>query len=341
MSDTINFSKFEKSFKTLNTSKICKTKLKNQLFEFIPKLFNYEEEGEKLNFDLLIIKDFEKEKRKVSGYLFKKIIEVKSRDLNLRKHIKSIAPFSKNSWNLYIGVEGTKYSFGIYKDFSGINAVGLEVILKNNYLQIFKVDKDILEFKNQDNTFLLETSINKKKDLGNRKSNINSLVNCLTKGHDLDNSNLEPFKKNLSNFLFNTFDKIHGTIIIVVDSDEDIDDFFINSIIKFDEPISLFDEFTMYVENCSKEDKIIQEYYSKVGMLSICTNIDGITILNTRAELLAYNVFIKNETAESNNDISGGARKKAAVTIEGKEIETLKGLYFQSHDGDCYFKEFN
>ena len=53
MNKIITFNNFQEEFKNLDKNGICTEKLQEQLFEFIPTLFNYEEEGEKLNFNIL------------------------------------------------------------------------------------------------------------------------------------------------------------------------------------------------------------------------------------------------------------------------------------------------
>ena len=54
MNEIITFNNFQEKFKDLDKNNICTNKLQEQLFEFIPTLFNYEEEGEKLNFNILM-----------------------------------------------------------------------------------------------------------------------------------------------------------------------------------------------------------------------------------------------------------------------------------------------
>jgi hypothetical protein len=338
MSEIVTFNNFKEKFKSLDKNIICTDKLQKQLFEFIPTLFNYEEEGEKLNFNILIIKDFESTKHKLATFLFQKFINISEEKLNLKKHIKSIAPFSKNAWNIFISIENKKIIFGIYKDFSGIESVGLTDVLKDTYIEISKIDKDIIEFQNSHKLFHLHLSIVEKNISINRKSNVFALVNMATSLID-DESNKSSFVKNFSNFLFQTFEKIHGTIIVIVNANSELDKYFSNGII-LEKPINLFNEYNNYIQNCSKNDSVIQRYYSLMGLLSVALDIDGVTIINTKAEIIAYNVFIDNDKSVVDTSIvNGGARKRAAYSIEKSNINGIKGLYFQSHDGDSILKE--
>lgn len=338
MNEIITFNNFQEKFKDLDKNGICTNKLQEQLFEFIPTLFNYEEEGEKLNFNILIIKNFESTKKKLATFLFQKLITIDEGKLNLKKHIKSIAPFSKNSWNIFISIENKKLIFGIYKNFSGITSVGLTDVLQDKYIEISKIDKDIIEFQNSHKLFYLHLSIVDKDISINRKSNVLDLVNISTSLID-DENNKPSFIKNFSNFLFQAFEKIHGTIIVIVDADKKLDKYFSNGII-LEKPINLFNEYNNYIRNCSKDDSVIQRYYSLMGILSVALDIDGITIINTKAEIIAYNIFIDNDkNTVDTSVVNGGARKRAAYSIEKSNINGIKGLYFQSHDGDSSFKE--
>jgi hypothetical protein len=338
MNEIITFNNFQEKFRELDKNHICTDRLQEQLFEFIPILFNYEEEGEKLNFDILIIKDFESTKKKLPTFLFQNLINIDDEKLNLRKHIKSIAPFSKNAWNIFISIENQKLIFGIYKNFSGISSVGLTDILQDKYIEISKIDKDIIEFQNSHKLFYLHLSIVEKDISLNRKSNVQDLVTLATSLID-DESNKLNFSKNFSNFLFQAFEKIHGTIIVIVDANKALNDFFSNGVI-LEKPINLFNKYNNYIQNCSKDDSVIQEYYSLMGLLSVALDIDGVTIINTKAEIIAYNVFIDNDKNKVDTSVvNGGARKRASYSIEHNKIDGVKGLYFQSHDGDSSFKE--
>ena len=57
MYSTIKFGTFKEYFEELDIGNILNESLRRQFYEFLPNLFNYEEEGKKLNFDILFIKD--------------------------------------------------------------------------------------------------------------------------------------------------------------------------------------------------------------------------------------------------------------------------------------------
>jgi len=66
-------------------------------------------------------------------------------------------------------------------------------------------------------------------------------------------------------------------------------------------------------------------------------NFDGITVVDTTGRLLAYNVFVENNINRTKN-VVGGARKRAAYTIINSRRKHIVGVYFQSHEGEIFYK---
>lgn len=335
MTDSITFETFGDFFDKLNSAELVDDELKNQFYELIPLLFHYEEEGEKLNFNIIFIRNFEQNKKLLPSFIFQKIITVNKNKLNLRKSIKSIAPFSKNGWNIFVSIS-ENFEFGVYKNLSGLDSIEIKNILKSNdFFQVDKIDNSKLLFLNADIDFLLHIAITKETQEFNKKENIKKLVKFFT--NKITNEHKDKFTANVSNVLFHNFDKIHGTILCIQDNNIEIDDFLKKGIF-FEKPINLFDEYLNFISNCSAEENIAERYYSFIGILSIILNIDGLTLINDNGEILGYNIFIDNREVDT-SVVSGGARKRAAYSVEHSKVNGLIGIYFQSHDGDNYFKE--
>lgn len=334
MPNIITFSDFEQVFDKLNTNNFIEDNLKKQLFDFFPKMFFYEEEGKKLRFSLLIIKDLSKNKKKLSNYLFKNLIK-KDKKEEIFKYLKSIAPFSQNGWDIFISIEEDGFIFGIYKNFGGINSLTFKDIVKKDYIEIFMRDFGLIEFENGDETLFLHLSINQSDVSINQHKNILNLTDVITSGLK-ESNNLEKFKKNLSDLLFFAFKESHGNIIVVQDFQKKIDGFFKEGIF-FDEPIDLYNEYIDYINTCSKDETVIQRYYSLSGVFKLVLDIDGIVIIDNQAKLLGYNIFVKSD----NSFIDGGARKRAYESIINADIDGVIGVYFQSQDGFNEFREFN
>ena len=61
-------------------------------------------------------------------------------------------------------------------------------------------------------------------------------------------------------------------------------------------------------------------------------NVDGITIVDNKGRIRAFNVFVNPNTHE-NEELSGGARKRAANYLKNTKNSNYIGVYFQSQDG--------
>lgn len=337
MLENTYFNDFNEKFDILNTDKLLSDSIKKQFFELLPNLFNYEEEGEKLNFKILFIRNLEKEKKSLPSYIFQKITTVNEDAVNIRKNIKSIAPFSLNGWDIYVSINDNKTChFGIYKDLSSVDSLDISTILSNDcFIEIEKIDKYKLSFRNSSMNYILNLSVIKDIINVDRKTNVSNLIQSFT--NQIESEKKNSFIKNISNSFFHNLDKIHGTIIIVQDKNTEIDKS-IKKGILFDTPINLFDEYSNFTANCATTENISERYYSFLGILSLILNIDGITLINNNGEILGYNIFIDNTKVDTTG-VVGGARKRAAYSIEKSNINGLIGIYFQSHDGDNYFKE--
>lgn len=338
MYQTITFATFDESFKALDNGNILDEFLRKQFYQFLPNLFNYEEEGEKLNFDILFIKNIEKNRKLLPSFIFQEIVNQNTGEFNFRKIVKSIAPFSRNGWNLFISIDYLSVSVGIYKNLNGITSIGISSIISNNdFFQVERIDNSRLLFFNSNSKFVLHISVIEEEHNFNRKDNIKKLVELFTEdiNHDFKNK----FIENISNVLFHNFDKIHGTILCIQDKDIPVDSFLKKGIF-FDKPINVFEEYLNFISNCSQSENIAERYYSFVGILGVILNIDGLTLVNTNGEILGYNIFIDNKDVDTSS-VTGGARKRAAYSLEHSKIKGLSGIYFQSHDGDNYFKELS
>ena len=67
-------------------------------------------------------------------------------------------------------------------------------------------------------------------------------------------------------------------------------------------------------------------------------DFDGITIIDNAGRIRAYNVFIESNP-DKKKKIVGGARRRAAYTVLQNKSKKIIGVYFQSQDGDNFYKE--
>ena len=91
----------------------------------------------------------------------------------------------------------------------------------------------------------------------------------------------------------------------------------------------------MFLRSSKFDENVLRSY---ADVLTTMLDFDGITVMDNAGRIRAYNVFI-----EANNDrttkIVGGARRRAAYSILQNKSKKIIGVYFQSQDGDNFYKE--
>ena len=117
---------------------------------------------------------------------------------------------------------------------------------------------------------------------------------------------------------------------VIVDKDYKDNGFFEDGI-WLENPISFSKVFT---QSKSYSEEKLQAFATLfINML----NFDGITVVDTTGRVLAYNVFVQSNINRTKNVI-GGARKRAAYTIINSRRKHIVGVYFQSHEGEIFYK---
>ena len=66
-------------------------------------------------------------------------------------------------------------------------------------------------------------------------------------------------------------------------------------------------------------------------------DFDGITVVDNCGRIRGYNIFVETDN-KRNKCIVGGARKRAVYTILNSRRKHLVGVYFQSHEGEIFYK---
>lgn len=128
------------------------------------------------------------------------------------------------------------------------------------------------------------------------------------------------------------FKGLHGTICLVVDKDFKDKKGQLSDDTWLKEPIALGKLF-LHSKNY-KEFKLI----SYVELIVTMLNYDGITIVDNAGQILAYNVFVEGGKEDSDK-IVGGARRRAAYSLLKYKNPKIVGVYFQSQDGDNFYKD--
>ncbi|MFW6008813.1 MAG: hypothetical protein ACOCP8_06065, partial [archaeon] len=258
--------------------------------------------------------------------------------------MKALIPFSKHDWHIFINVREDGYSYGICKTLNSIKEKNIsQLALSNSYLKNENINNSfyLIDLGTFSSKFINIKSISEKNlniNLNFNKEEITPFETVIKDFVDCSFSKLRTTKKKLNeiktlyeNIFFNAFKNISGAICVVIDKDYEDKGFLADGIwlkkpIKFSQ---LFAQSKSY-----NESKLI----SIADIFTDMLNYDGITVVDNLGRVRAYNVFVETNTNRVKT-IIGGARKRAAYTIINSRRKYIRGVYFQSHDGEIFFEK--
>lgn len=323
--------------------KECETfpsKLENQILNYFSELGNYEEEGVKIRPNLIITNSIDNIIKHVpEAHKITMFVDHNEALFNLR--MKSLISFCKLNWTIFISVKDDEIVYGLVKCLSSIKE-------KDFFKQVF--ESEVLKDKKEKlfilgirsvSTYLISLHSLKGENINiNFSLNLNRVNNWDVEIKEFVNSSfsklrtterkLNQIKTMYSNIFEGVFKSVHGALCVVVDKDY-VDNGFFSDGIWLKEPIS-FSKLFLQSKN-----------YNEAKLLAFCDlftamlNYDGITIVDNTGTIRAYNVFVETNVDKLQN-IAGGARKRAAYTVVNSRRKRIVGVYFQSHDGEIFYK---
>ena len=143
---------------------------------------------------------------------------------------------------------------------------------------------------------------------------------------------LQDIKNLLDNIFHSVLKGLHGTICMVVDKEFKDKAGVFQDGTWLKEPIEFI---KLFMRSATFDENILRSY---ADVLKTMLDFDGITIIDNSGKIRAYNVFIES-TPNIENMIVGGARRRAAYSILHNKNKKIVGVYFQSQDGDNFYKE--
>lgn len=326
---------FELEFPTMDIDRV------DTFISIFYKLINYEEESRKIKPTILITSNINYVVRNVPNA--KKIIFYEDEDLTYFKaRIKALMGFCANDWSIYVNFGEECIEFGIIKCLNSIKDKSLLLSLK---------DKSILEnISKKCNLIILNVigggvcelfgakghkcsvcfNLNSHSEY-NWDTEIDVFVEACVSKIKTTTKKLADIKTLITNIFYRVLRDLHGTICVVVDK-EYKDKGLLADGTWLKEPI----EFGKMFLRSNKVDENVLRSYADV--LTTMLDFDGITVIDNAGRIRAYNIFIESNQ-DKQNKIVGGARKRAAYSLLQNKNKKIIGVYFQSQDGDNFYKE--
>ena len=326
-------------FLTTEFSGTFPLKLQNRFLNFFPQIANYEEEGEKFKPAIFFTNNIDAVVKSIPNAT--KIVLFNDHNENMfASRLKSLIPFCNLYWCIYISVSEDGIEYGIFRIINSIKDENLETILFKSQVLQEKSNKLFGIYVYAENTWTITmrslkgrvVNVNFALDIrvvNNWEDEIKEFVDASFSKLRTSAKKLQEIKNMYRNIFRNVSRSVDGTICVVVDSDYEPDAFFEDGI-WLEEPINFSKLFAQ--SNQYNEQKLTTMSNVFVTML----NFDGITIVDNKGQIRAYNVFIETNMKVAGN-IIGGARKRAAYTIINSKRPNIIGVYFQSHEGEMFY----
>lgn len=306
------------------------------------RLANYEEESQKIKPTILITNNINNVVKVASKA--KKIVFYEDSDtINFRARIKALMCFCKRGWNIYVNFGETTIEYGIVKSLSSLKEKTLvqnlhekstlDIIAKKTNLVIIDVFGGGVcrLFGAKGSKCSVCFNLNSESEY-NWETEIEEFVEACVSKVKTTKRKLQDIKILLRNIFYTVLQGIHGTICMVVDKEFKDKAGFFQDGTWLKEPIELL---KLFVRSSTFDENVLRSY---ADVLRTMLAFDGITIIDNAGRIRAYNVFIES-TQDANTKVVGGARRRAAYSILHNRNKKIVGVYFQSQDGDNFYKE--
>lgn len=323
--------------------------MQKQLLEFMTKICSYEEEDKKIFPHLVIGHNIETEDfRKIFSV---EMIRVSTEENNslFYKRLKPLLPFCNNGWRVYIDITENKIRFGIMRNFSGIEGLILDDLLRHSEQEAEMIHRDygiscVLLNPININTFEI-IGINGKElrikfSLSEQVESDEKQKQCFLEDFLMHTNDIK-IHRSIKKVIDLFPQKLHGTICLVVKENCKLPNEQLRDGIFFEQPIDIVGAAEEILgKNIDYPADYIRQldekYYAITGLFIEMLNFDGITIVDTRGRIRGYNIFITPHNKE--NIIAGGARKRAAHALLDSKNDNYVGIYFQSQDGNYFYE---
>ena len=305
-------------------------------------LVNYEEESQKIKPTIIITSNINAVVKYVPKA--KKIVVYEDEDeTNFRARIKALMCFCRSDWNIYINFGENTIEYGIIKTLTSLKDKTLLQLLKDPSILEQVAKKTSLVVINvfgggvcklygaKGSACSICFNLNSGYEY-NWDNEIDGFVEACVSKIKTTKRKLQDIKNLLSNIFHNVLKSLHGTICMVVDKEfKDKTGFFADGT-WLKEPIEFI---KLFIRSSTFDENILRSY---ADVLTTMLDFDGITIIDNAGRIRAYNVFIES-SQDKQNKVIGGARRRAAYSILHNKNKKIIGVYFQSQDGDNFYKE--
>lgn len=252
--------------------------------------------------------------------------------------LKKCAPLADEGWAIWIDRDENRFDFGVFRE-PGPTAVDLRHTLMetapDNRLRALLVAQfapGIVEVLAAGDGGLRIHFSGIRDDRPAPEDAETQVVELFCADLDDDDQMKQSFVSFGNNIFHSILRRGHGALIAVAPSDDKSWATGVDAVV-LDEPIDIASLVKAHVQAPTPE--VLSELLAYVDLLAGMLNSDGITVFDTAGRVLAFNWFIKTDTASLGpREQLGGARHRAfGILKQLVDGQQLRGAFIRSSDG--------
>lgn len=313
----------------------------DKILRFLSFACHYEEEEVKIKPNVFITKNLHKHKI-TNAFILPVEKEEGCIGEKCDKRMKSLLPFCNLGWSVYIDVSETHLEYGLIRLFSGPRGGAILQAFSNisdpnesSMVEISVISgHEIMINGMNENHLCIDFRLFKDE----KENTVDDIHHSIA--HDISAVYSDVYKQSAVDLLIKLFrlarQKVHGTIVLVVDESFQFPNPYLTDGTWLEQPIDLI-ETGLIALGDSGDMYTTEKYYGLSGLFVEMMNVDGITIIDNAGRVRGYNVFINQSTVKSST-VSGGARKRAKMALLNTKDPSIIGVYFQSQDGHISYE---
>lgn len=307
------------------------------LVALVVSLADLREEGAQLFPRVLICDDLDAVLRNIQGTSALVIGTGPRTPATVARALKKCAPLANNGWAIWISRGPEDFTFGVFRQPANPTSLDLRRTLLDttpdsdlHALLIAQFGPGKVELISAGSSGLRIHLSGERADLSTEDAQ-EALVGWWAQ--DVEDEHLQSsFASFIGTLLRDLLRKGHGALIAVAPTADDISQFIDDAVI-LEEPVDLAHLVSQHVQN--ESSSALAELRDYSDLLSGMLGSDGIVLVDTAGRVLAFNWFIKTDTASlSPRDQQGGARHRAFAALSRLVDDgVLRGTFIRSSDG--------
>lgn len=295
--------------------------------ELVSLFADYEEEGAALFLDVFLTDDVARLTAAIPSSASLLLGATSCDEAGIRTAVKKVAPLVRGCWKMFITLNGAQIEFGLFRDSGHPLNVPLDVALVPasaggaKYIRVTKLAREAVRASTHDGTAAVVHFTNSKTAGAADGGTLAELCGIICSG--LTGNLAGSCKTYLESLLSSALRAAHGALIAVVAKNKVptvLDD-----CTKTSPQISVSEAVDAVLKDASAIPQLSALESIVFGMLAS----DGIVVFDTKANIIAYNAFIRLKAS----NVVGGARRRAYGALCARVGKGVVAAFFLSQDG--------